>query len=741
MIHDSSERYSTRRSSTPNSQNIQPNNGYPSLTDRLSMMKMTIQEKNREITELKAALQKLKEENNELKARDNEKAYETKQKLKHFNIEMGGGPQQLVEQYRNLYKAYEELVKTNMQTEESLRLETIRGEEQRAYIQVLKQTIENQINASGLLPYLKKTHGGYGSKQKYDSRDDYLDSYIDIASMNAQIQKLKQVEGDLKAEVQRLETKLQDVTHERDKLKVSNEKYHEMNEKLNAEVQEMLNALNVAQDENAKLNEEKDSLLDYIDNTKNNFVPRQDYERLTHKNQDLLERVKEIERDYESLKVLSDEIDKQRKLAHDQLVERDRNIEQLKRERDNILSTLREREVNANDKAQELKNYKDQVEEKNRQIRDLQNKLDTLNDNYATLNSTITELQNDLDKSQERIKDLQNELRISQEKAAIQSSSYERDLKEAQLKIKDLEREISNLLTRIQEGESLRSTLIHEKITLEKERTSKSDELKNLYDQISNLRSEIRSHKDENSHLKSENSMLIEQLDNLKAEMEERMQNLIMCNQEVHDLVKKCEEKDKTIKKLKEQNNLLEKENTLLKRNETFRPKDKSYESLKEENKQLQEKVDMLNAKLNRLKELEASENKKESANVVEYFNNIIRELNATLDMSLTEEERKPAANDLPLDILGKETHEKKYREILRLIDILKKEIDELGSKYTQAKLDLLKEMEKNRELEENQGESPSKLKESYRALTKELSELQQERNNLLQAKENLHRK
>ena len=85
----------------------------------------------------------------------------------------------LLEQFKSISYAYSNSQQKIVELEESLRIETINSEEQRAYIEVLKAALESKINDLGLMNFIKET-------AKY-SKTNHLDLFIHFQKLKENI--------------------------------------------------------------------------------------------------------------------------------------------------------------------------------------------------------------------------------------------------------------------------------------------------------------------------------------------------------------------------------------------------------------------------------------------------------------------------------------------------------------------------------------------------------------------------
>jgi hypothetical protein len=121
---------------------------------------------NREILELKALLKQKEDELNQMQReyrnvarRDSPQQSEKFRKdspIKPEAIKSQRGNEELSANYNNLYAKFQEIMGANRELEESLREETLTNEEQRAYIEILKQMLGEKFDKN----FIYKLVGG-----------------------------------------------------------------------------------------------------------------------------------------------------------------------------------------------------------------------------------------------------------------------------------------------------------------------------------------------------------------------------------------------------------------------------------------------------------------------------------------------------------------------------------------------------------------------------------------------------
>ena len=63
---------------------------------------------------------------------------------------------EIFNQYKNLSQSYNNAQEKILELEETLKIETINSEEQRAYIEILKQSLEQKMDSLGFKEFIKK---------------------------------------------------------------------------------------------------------------------------------------------------------------------------------------------------------------------------------------------------------------------------------------------------------------------------------------------------------------------------------------------------------------------------------------------------------------------------------------------------------------------------------------------------------------------------------------------------------
>ena len=245
---------------------------------------------------------------------------------------------QLQELYSAIYYQHHDLIKEKSTIEESLRAEMLNCEEQRAYIEVLKQALECNLQELGISG--RNLEGLIGRQETGNNGE----------GPNAEIKDLTGL------------------------LKIKSEECSQMSQermKTDKHLQEAAEALQYAEDEVQRLEEEKSILLDYIEEQGENEKKRiAEIERLVQERKELESRLQGASKE------ISIEISKRKEI--------EKEVEIAKSESSRYEKDLKQ-------------GLEEQVKEFTSQIASMEKKIESLQDNNATLSGTLKETQEELD--------------------------------------------------------------------------------------------------------------------------------------------------------------------------------------------------------------------------------------------------------------------------------------------------------------------------------------------------------
>lgn len=281
---------------------------------------------------------------------------------------------QLHQLYQNIYLQFSSALKDKSSLEESLRSEMFHSEEQRTYIEVLKQALEARMEDLNI------------SAHNIDAFTDF--TYLKTENDNRRYEacQLHSTILDQQAHIDRLTVQLS-------KKSSDSQVYEEDRFKIEQDLSEAAQAMQLAEDEVHKLEEEKSALIDYIETQGNetndikeeNRGWREEYEGLKH--------------GYEEMAIKCEE--NEHKLNH---------YQELTQENRRLKDEMKHISYGKDSTAQNLDIIQNQSKEKDLIIDELRGEVKSLEGrnlalqgNNSTLSSTLQETQSELDWCNEEV--------------------------------------------------------------------------------------------------------------------------------------------------------------------------------------------------------------------------------------------------------------------------------------------------------------------------------------------------
>ena len=156
------------------------------------------------------------------------------------------------ETYKKIFVSHNKLIEEREQILESLRKETLNNEEQRNYIEILKQTIEAKINKLGLSSSLnsQRSNGFYHGKDVSN-----IDVLVDVAQIQVECEKYRK-------DVMMTQVINQELRNEIEFLKKSNEDMKVKKEKIRDSLNGGIQELEFARERLNELESEKNEMMD-----------------------------------------------------------------------------------------------------------------------------------------------------------------------------------------------------------------------------------------------------------------------------------------------------------------------------------------------------------------------------------------------------------------------------------------------------------------------------------------------
>lgn len=408
-------------------------------------------------------------------------------------------PNQIYQEYCDLFQSHQQILLKCSKLEESLRNETINSEEQRSYIEILKQALEEKLITNELW-----------NDVKVPQPQSPVDFYLEMMKMK-----------------QNMDQKEQDFNE----IMKSFEETKEHLESLISQNQEL-------EKTQVKLTEEKESLLEYLDELKENFMrieqQNQQYESLISS----LKREKDEMKSYfEDLKPqLEEKIEENARMSEDLQSEK-ALFHEIEGHRQKLLERNEELEteindLKSNDFKKEITNLRNEISSLSQEKNTLMEKLRISNENFSTVKCTLQETQSDLDKALEKSNTLNEELQKYKE--------FQNNYQDLELKHLALQEEFDNL----SQGKK-------EEITrIENERQRKMDEIKGVYQQLSQNRTEIRNLKEELSKMENERGSYNQNLETLTQQNAHQKAIISNFESEIQEYKKILQERDLSSAKL-----------------------------------------------------------------------------------------------------------------------------------------------------------------------------------------------
>lgn len=399
----------------------------------------------------------------------------------------------LYQEYQNLFQAHQQLLLKCGKIEESLRNETINSEEQRSYIAILKQALEEKLITNELWST------GSSNNQNFSPVDYYLEC-----------KKLKQI-------VEEKDNDLNEILQNFEESKI--------------QLENSLKVQTELKKEQGNLVEEKETLLEYLDELKNNFM------RIEQQNQQYESLISAITQEKEEIKAYYEDLKPQ---YEEKVEENARLLEEMQSEKalSQEIEIHRQKLLHKNEELEKelleskAADFKSQNQKLINEVANLTNEKNHLsekfritNDNFLTVKSTLQETQADLDKTLEKLDLLQN----------------------IQIKYEDLEFKYTSLKDEFEDLSRNRKDEINR---FEVERQKKMEEIKGIYQQLSQNRSELRVVKEDLSKNESEKISLIQEIDGLQQQNNYQRSRISSYEAEIIEYKKILEDRDLSSAKL-----------------------------------------------------------------------------------------------------------------------------------------------------------------------------------------------
>jgi chromosome segregation ATPase len=420
------------------------------------------------------------------------------------------------EAYSKLYYAYNDIHDDREDILETLRKEMIKNEEQRNYIEMLKQTLESTLVKNGLFTFVEKQkqilNKGGGYTHNYNNSP--LETIIDVV-------RLKKESDKYLSDLNQNEELIKDLKDEIFSLRETNQEMNKKKEKIKESLENGIKELEEAKERLQALELEKDYLADELSELKEyNDKILKDYELTLERSSQQEKEIEEYRLQFEDQQVLENK-----------LIEYKNNFEKISNDLENLFNQKTNLE-------EEISSLRNQVCEKDNEVKKLQQEKENTNAKFSHLEGDLITFKKSNEKFKNKNEELTNNLNdslklLSETERNLEDfkSQHEKIVKEREdflLQLEDFERK--NIIL-IQEKESLSSDisiLKHEnlEISLEndkyriesKEFSSNFNKILSQYESLNinykNLESMYNSQKMEKENLQKEISQSKEKLIN-----------------------------------------------------------------------------------------------------------------------------------------------------------------------------------------------------------------------------------
>jgi chromosome segregation ATPase len=518
--------------------------------------------------------------------------------------------------YNRLYSYSQELQQEKEMILDSLRAETLTNDEQRNYIEMLRQTIESAIIKHGMSAFLQSARNSHSGLLSKDSSN--VDLVIDIAKIKAEGDKYRKelvmaqvLIGELKGEIEYLKKTNEDMTIKKEKIK----------ENLESGIRELENAKSRV----TNLETEKEDIIQNFDDLK------KDHSKLLEELYNSGETVGKLECHTEDLNRKISELNAQLENKHaieNKLNEYKKSFEKLyqdfeKTTKDKSKVDLEINELKEEFKKLQLENIRcrSAIEEKENDLRNLMKESENLNRHNKKIERMYDEATEFLKEREKEIRKLEDQLtqterNLSNAKLSVEelSKDFEDHKKGAERKYDSYEKNIRELNSIIKELKNNVSTLENEKQAIYEDYLVFKNETEKLEIEVRRLNGEINSKdrslnklNDQNENLFKDFKTIEEERDKLKEERENINSDLRFWK----------EKYDKDINTKIGEINALNRDNSVMLRNiddlnkirdslsieinrleNLMKEKEKEIKNLSESKEDLHRKVDRLNVDL-----------------------------------------------------------------------------------------------------------------------------------------------
>ncbi|CAG9327994.1 unnamed protein product [Blepharisma stoltei] len=404
---------------------------------------------------------------------------------------------QLQELYAAIYYQHSDVLKEKNNLEESLRAETLLSEEQRTYIEVLKQALEAKMENLGI------------SHRDIDAFVDFTNTKTTTDNTRKEISKLQSIIADQEAHLTAMSEQLKKKNEENNNLLIERSESHK-------HLEAAAESLAFAEEELNKLEDEKNALLEYAEEFSHKEKEfKEEYEKI-------LKEKMELEENFLKVRQILSQEQSMKSMVEDEL-------EIVRRDKSKIDGEAKSSSEENSRLSEKIRKLSAEIEDAKQQIQNLTNKNESLQANSSTLSNTLRETQAELDALQENYNSLLRERNNLKESLEASESSI-KELKISKKKSEEKAQELEeSLIYKEREFRQMRDSL----------NTSKEDDLRQSVRQIDGLQKELQK---------------------AWGEQQEALKRELAIAEEISELQSKLSDKEEEIEKIKKEAQALKKE-------------------------------------------------------------------------------------------------------------------------------------------------------------------------------------
>lgn len=506
----------------------------------------------------------------------------------------------------SLSSKYNDLIKEKISLEESLRNEMLICEEQRTYIEMLKQALEDRSSDSKVqVSSSRKSRDQTPTKiNPKDLQRDFANLKVTTLDQASQIEKIQKT-------LQQREKEIEDIKIDKNTIE--------------GHLKQAAESLQAVEEDLNRLEEEKNSLLDYIDehSQKEQEMEKEmndlsrlfeemkfNYEGMTKKYEEESRSKGELEKNIQSLHqelskstMTIKEITQASSLLRSKIEEKDLFIKKLKEEKYNVAIKNESLLANVTTLSQTLKETQQEHESSQANVQGLNGDLENKNEEIFQLKSELAVIKQENEKLKEKIrnldKDKKNEsaIKVEVEKAHAEDKKLLNDCKTKIMVLEQNLRTYEEELSNKENNEKTQKLEINKLCQVQKDFITLKSEYFELQQREKNLSDSVEDLRQKNNELSSE-------IDRLYLENEKFSREILEKSSEIERVYNKLSQINEKSSHLQEENRILtrvieeEKTNSLRFKDMILTDKDKMDREIRDYKDELDETRESLERKV-----------------------------------------------------------------------------------------------------------------------------------------------